>query len=186
MRALVSPNPAHPGVEAHQGPKQDLADRAWVEHLVELTPRTYGVKNNKLRFTLVSDASQEAGGWNIDDVRIEALSNDLVALRASNATPPVLTPFHLEIETLGAGNLPFFVVASPNAGKWHVPHVQDPVLLMPPLYPLFVGATGSNGKFLLPLMMPAEVKGLPIHFQALAASPKSGNILSNRMTVTAK
>jgi len=169
-----------------QGPNQDFADQAWIEHLVELTPRTYNVKNNKLRFTLVSDASQEAGGWNIDDVRIEALNDDLVALRASNATPPVLTPFQLEVETLGGGNLPFFIVASVSAGNWRVPNVQDPVLILPPFYPLFVGATGAGGKFVLPLVLPAEVKNLPIHFQALAASPKSGNILSNRLTVTAK
>jgi len=168
------------------GPTQDFADQAWTEHVIELTPRTYGVKNNKLRFTLVSDSSKEAGGWNIDDVRVESLNNDLIALRASNTTPPVLTPFQLEVEAVGGGNVPFFVVASASAGQWRVPHVQDPVLILPPFYPLFAGATGAGGKFQIPLIMPAEVKNLPIHFQALAASPKSGNILSNRLTVTAK
>ena len=73
-----------------------------------------------------------------------------------------------------------------TAGQWRVPHVQDPVLILPPFFPLFLGATGANRKFQVPFMMPAEVKNLPIHFQALAASPKSGNILSNRLTVTAK
>ena len=166
-------------------PTQDFQDKSWVEHLVRISPWSNS-PSCQLRFVLQSDRAYEAGGWNIDNVQVESLGNDLVALRTSNATPPVNTGFNFEIETLGGSGYPVSLVASALTAKYRVPNVQDPVLLAPPFVPIVTSATGPNGKFKVPFMLPGPLKGIPIHFQVVAASKRSGNILSNLLTVTAQ
>ena len=167
-------------------PTGNLADSTWMEQMLLLTPYTYQVATNRLRFTLISDSANEAGGWNLDDVWVEALSQDLVKLTASTTTPPVMTGFNLEIQTLGGGGYPFALVASGLAAPYRLPNLQDPVWLLPPLVPVIAATTNASGVFKVPLILPRELKGVPIHFQAVAASAASGNILSNLLTVTAR
>jgi len=138
-----------------------------------------------ISFLLVSDTVVNFGGWNVDDVKVYTESCNVAALRSTDPTPAIGSPF---LVTLTAQSFrPYVVAFGLYRGTSSFPGVADPLELAWPFTLFAVGTLDAGGLAMLPARLPVNpgLVGLPIHLQAFVQTAAL-NIFSNVLTVVGR
>jgi hypothetical protein len=148
------------GVEHH-------LDREWVRHRVRLNAAD-NQSNVVIRFRLVTDGGLVFGGWNVDDLRLDAAPSASI-LAATGSTAPGGT---LTLTVSGVPGEAFALGADLFAPGAYVPFVGT--MAVNPLGPSFLllippGAVAlpPGGAYPLALPVPPGLTGLTIWFEAV-------------------
>jgi len=102
---------------ATQQPQGDLMnqiDRDWTPQTLDISGVADGDAEVKVFFRLISDASGEFGGFNIDDFEVFTPSCDVVKLTTSDPTPSIGMPVTFSIE--GGPDEPFWLFSANGTG----------------------------------------------------------------------
>jgi hypothetical protein len=135
-----------------------------------------------ISFLLASDSVMNFGGWNVDDVKVYTENCNVAALRSTDPTPAIGSPF---LVTLTAqSSRPYVVAFGLYRGASSFPGVADPLELAWPFTLLGVGTLSAGGLAILPAQVPGNpgLVGLPIHLQGFVQTATL-NIFSNVLTV---
>jgi hypothetical protein len=147
---------------------QHHIDTQWVDHEVALLGIADNSPSVRIRFELIADSAVNFGGWNIDDLRLQATN--------VTAVPPITLTGSGQVNTIltvsvNGSPLDVFALAlttSPTAtwyqgiGTFSV-DIASPLTLM--LVPYAV--VPPSGSFSISSGMPAALLGVSLNFQAL-------------------
>ncbi|MAG57890.1 MAG: hypothetical protein CMJ83_16520 [Planctomycetes bacterium] len=166
---------------------QHHVDTTWVEHSVNISAIADNQPNVRIRFQLISDAGLQFGGWNIDDLRLEAANQGASQILDMAGSTSVGNTFSLLVNG-GPGDLVAVGAGASTSPSFYGGLGTMSLNVAAPAFILLTpGAIiPASGQVSYSFLVPPAV-GATIHFQGVLVSSVNGaftisNVLSATVT----